>query len=68
MPIKILKVRENAELGVLGDTTKTLLVQYMAGTHGPFTLITCQKDVDSGIAGQQMRDFAASIDRLASGY
>lgn len=64
MPIKVISVQEGKQLDQRGNVSTILLVKYMVGSHGPFTLQTSQTDINNGTANQQMQAFANTLASL----
>lgn len=64
MTPKVVSVREQNSIGQNGQVQKVVVLTYMVGTHGPFTLITNQTDLQSGAAAQAMQNFANTINLL----
>jgi hypothetical protein len=64
MLVKVLNISERSQIGPTGQITQVLVVRYMVGSTGPFTLITSSADIGSGAALQQMQAFAAQLGTL----
>lgn len=64
MQPRVTNVREQNALGTNGKITKVNVLTYYVGTYGPFTLVTNQQDLSSGVATQQMQAFANTLAAL----
>jgi hypothetical protein len=58
---KVVNVREQNTIGQNGQIIKAVVLTYMVGTQGPFTLITNQADLQSGAAATAMQNFANTL-------
>lgn len=67
MQPKITNVSERNTLGRNNVITKALVITYMVGDFGPFTLVTNQQDLNSGAALLAMQQFAATLANLPTG-
>lgn len=61
MTPKVVNVREQNSLGANGQVVRVVVLTYMVGTQGPFTLITNQNDLQSGAAATAMQNFANTL-------
>jgi hypothetical protein len=61
MDVKVIGVREQNTLNPAGGITKVIVLTYMVGTQGPFTLLTTQTDLNSGAANTAMQNFANTL-------
>lgn len=57
-------VSERKTLDTRGAISSALVITYMVGDLGPFTLVTTQTDLASGKANQDMQAFASSLGTL----
>lgn len=64
MQPRVTNVREQNTLGNNGQITRIVVVTYMVGTFGPFTLYTNQADLQTGKAQQEMQTFANTLGTL----
>jgi ribosomal protein S8E len=60
----VTRISERNTLGQNNVITKALVIEYMVGTHGPFTLVTNQQDLNNGAAKAQMVAFAQTLASL----
>jgi hypothetical protein len=61
MLVRVIKVGEASALDQAGKLVKAVVLSYMVGDQGPFTLNTTQADLLSGVAKTQMEQFAATL-------
>jgi hypothetical protein len=61
MGVKVVSVKEQNTIGANGQITKAVVLTYMVGTQGPFTLVTNQTDLQSGAAALAMTNFANTL-------
>jgi hypothetical protein len=61
---QITGIRETQTIGPDRKLQQGIILTYMVGTDGPFTLTTNQNEISSGIAKQKMQLFANSLDAL----
>lgn len=64
MPVKVVNVSERSQLGANGTITQVLVLKYMVGSTGPFTLITNAAELANGTALTKMNAFAATVGSL----
>lgn len=64
MTPRVIGVRENRTVNPNGTIGAAIVITYMVGTYGPFTLTTTQQDIDSGAANQALQKFAATLGTL----
>jgi len=64
MTPRVTGIRETRVVGPNGQITTAIVITYMVGTYGPFTLTTNQQDIDSGAANAAMQKFAATLGTL----
>jgi hypothetical protein len=64
MNVKVIGVKEGRGLSPNGQVQKVIILTYMVGTQGPFTLTTNEADISGGKAKTAMETFARSIINL----
>lgn len=64
MAPEVLSVSERKILNKNGTISTGLSISYRVGVHGPFTLLTTQQDIASGVAAQAMQNFANQLATL----
>ena len=57
-------VRETNVAGKDGRLQRAIIITYMVGAYGPFTLQTTQQEIDSGAAQAALQKFAATLGTL----
>ncbi|HLJ76889.1 MAG TPA: hypothetical protein VKT75_05725 [Acidobacteriaceae bacterium] len=67
MTPRVTGIRETRAVGQNGQITTAIVITYMVGTYGPFTLTTTQQEIDSGAAQQAMQKFASTLGTLPTG-
>lgn len=60
----ITNVQERNTLTPGNQLAKALVITYMVGTYGPFTLVTTQEELQSGVAAQKMSQLASTLSAL----
>jgi hypothetical protein len=60
----VTSVKESQAVGPDRRLKSVVVVSYMVGNDGPFTLTTTQAELANGIAQQQMNAFAATLSSL----
>jgi hypothetical protein len=66
MPLQplVTNVAEKNTLGANRQLQKSIVLTYMVGSFGPFTLVTTQADLQSGVAAASMQQFANTLNAL----
>jgi len=64
MDVKVVSVGEGRVLGQNNTISTVIVVKYMVGSLGPFTLQTTQAELNNGKAAQAMQAFAATLGTL----
>lgn len=57
----IVSATEQNTIGPNRQIVKAVVLRYTVGDYGPFTLVTTQADIQSGVAMQSMQTFANSL-------
>jgi septal ring factor EnvC (AmiA/AmiB activator) len=64
MDPKVTRITEAQQIAANGQVSKVLQIQFMVGTHGPFTITAAPEDLHNGKAIQQMQQLANGINAL----
>jgi hypothetical protein len=61
---QITGVRETQTIGPNRQLQQAVILSYMVGSDGPFTLLTNQQEINNGLALQKLQAFANSLSTL----
>lgn len=62
--VKVVNITEGKTLGPGNTLQNNVILKYMVGGSGPFTLITTESEIQSGAALQKMQAFANTLGNL----
>lgn len=63
----VVSATETNTIGPNRQIVKAVILKYKVGDDGPFTLVTSQSDIQSGVAAAAMQTFANSLALLPRG-
>jgi len=67
--VQIQKITQTTQLDMHGKTVPALSIQFMVGTHGPFTEVIEKDKFDPATAKQKLATFAQGLTMLGTtGY